>query len=108
MEKTGRLVLALLLSLSLLLAVCLHADHAGEKNRHLARAARKTILKTLGVCFLALSPEYAGARNLTDGVYNPIPDVPAGYCHYQSCDIVSPPEVPGRLLYKVQIVKGGK
>lgn len=108
MEKSGLTVIVLLLFLCASLVACICASHAGFTGGASDREARSAAIQTMGFSSLCLSPECTGARNMTEGICGSMTDIPAGYCCHEMCNVVSPPPLPGRSLYRMEIVRTGQ
>lgn len=103
MEKTGRVTAVILLILFASLIACVRVSQIGSTEGFNDELASRALTQTIGVCSLCLSPECAGARNMTEGFYCSMADIPAGYCAHQICDVVSAPSFAGSSLYEISL-----
>jgi len=55
---------------------------------------RKAYFQILSISHLASCKDCISTRNLLEGVYGCLSDIPGGYCYHSSCDVVLAPEFP--------------
>ena len=94
--------MAILLLLCIILIACVYNTRARHEKFILNLSSHNRLLRILNISSLSLSSEYAGVVNLTERLYAHASDIPAGYCHCQSCDIVGPAPVAKSCLCKMK------
>lgn len=79
-------------------------------NEHILRNAdaqrcQNAFLTLACIASPAASSDCISARNLLEGVYGCLGDVPGGYCYHGSCDIVAMPSLPHDEYVRIEIEK---
>ena len=106
-RKAGSVLIAALLCFAVILVVCTFASHAVYTEGNPVMSARLAVLQTLGMSYLRLASEGTGFRDLTEGAYSCLGDVPGGYCYLQSCDIISFPRALQTSSFRMRVIKNG-
>jgi hypothetical protein len=76
-----------------------YPEHGG------ARDARAAIVRMLSVATIAHGSDCISTRNLLEGIYGCLGDVPGGYCYHSSCDVICAPDFPDEDVFTLRIIR---
>jgi len=94
------LVLLPALAAALLAVVRAHyPEHGG------ALEARAALVRMLSVATIAHGSDCISTRNLLEGIYGCLGDVPGGYCYHSSCDVICAPDFPAEDVFTIEVIK---
>ena len=104
--SNGRIYLSVILFLFFMMfSLICYVNH-----KHLLRTeeieVRKVYFQLLSISHLASCNDCVSTRNLLEGVYGCLSDMPGGYCYHSSCDVVLAPDFPENEILNLVVKRG--
>lgn len=104
MRASSRLLCVLFAMLVAIAALSVCAEQR-QSNYEASVSTITAFLSVVSASSLACSSDCTSTRNVLEGVYGCLSDIPGGYCFHSSCDVISLPEVSDVEVFQITVAK---